>query len=258
MPLLGIVTLLLVALTENPATGRRPWFPEDASAQGYLVDHLMAVLVLLTGAAFVGGGLVLGWIIWNGSAGPTRPNMVSPQERPLLLVVCSVVATATVLFVAVYQVHAWVATKARHPITRSGQPQPPLAEIIGRQFDWQIRYPGADGTFDSPDDLVTVNELHVPLDRQVVLAVASDDAPHRLWIPSMRVSQMAVPSKRQYVWFEPVQVGYYDIVSSPSCAWGHCRIKGRLIVETRQQFEEYLERLRVEQTLTTNPAGKSE
>ena len=37
------------------------------------------------------------------------------------------------------------------------------SEVTGEQFQWEIRYPGPDGKFDTPDDIVTLNQLHFPV-----------------------------------------------------------------------------------------------
>jgi cytochrome c oxidase subunit II len=42
------------------------------------------------------------------------------------------------------------------------------------------------------------------------------------------------------VWFKPTQTGTYDLVCAELCGWGHYKMKGRITVESREQFNRWL------------------
>ena len=49
---------------------------------------------------------------------------------------------------------------------------PPTLEVTGRQFEWRLRYPGeADGMLGDPDDIFVVNDLHVPVNEEIVCSI---------------------------------------------------------------------------------------
>ena len=144
----------------------------------------------------------------------------------------------------------------------------PMARITARQFEWRIRYAhpnmrvrvgqewielngdeeigatagedGRLGTFDDVrDDLFTVNELVVPVNKEIVLQIESQDVLHSFFLPHMRVKQDVVPGMTQYVWFKPTKTGTYDIVCAELCGWGHYKMRGQLTVKTLEGYAKW-------------------
>ncbi len=151
---------------------------------------------------------------------------------------------------------SWAANKLRRPSlpgldqvvgTADDILKPPLAQVTGRQFEWLIQYAGADGLIGTPDDLHTVNELHVPENEDIVLQMKSRDVLHSFFLPNLRLKQDVVPGMKQFVWFKAKKVGAYDIVCAELCGWGHYKMKGRLTVESRDDFERWMETMLAEQ-----------
>jgi cytochrome c oxidase subunit 2 len=133
---------------------------------------------------------------------------------------------------------------------------PPHAQVMGRQFEWRITYPGKDGIIGTPDDLFDVNTLHVPMDEPVVLRIQSEDVLHSFFLPNLRVKQDVVPGMKQHVWFKAVEDGTFDIVCAELCGWGHYKMKGRITIESRAKYEQYLAKLTAEQNLSSfTPVG---
>ena len=56
-------------------------------------------------------------------------------------------------------------------------------QVTGEQFAWNFRYPGADGKFNTPDDLVTLNQLHFPVGKPVIVELTSKDVIHSFFLP---------------------------------------------------------------------------
>jgi cytochrome c oxidase subunit 2 len=159
-----------------------------------------------------------------------------------LEVVWTIVPAATLLFIAIYQMNAWANVKMRVPEHPDVE-----VEVMARQFEWRIRYPGADGELGTEDDLQTVNDLHLPYGEDVVLAIKSQDVLHSFFLPHMRVKQDVVPGMKQYVWFRikppataDIKVRTYDIVCAELCGWGHYKMRGQITVQSRADFEKWL------------------
>jgi cytochrome c oxidase subunit II len=133
--------------------------------------------------------------------------------------------------------------------------------VVAEQFNWNIHYPGADGQFGatspklisagnplgldrkSPfgrDDITLVGQLHVPVNRPVVIQLSSKDVIHSFGIHAMRVKQDAVPGLAAAVWFTPTAEGTFDIACSQLCGIGHYRMRGELIVESEESFRKFL------------------
>ena len=235
------------------------WFPEDVSENGYIIDGLFNFIMYLTGAIFIGTGLTLFIFLWKYDAGRNRDEVKYSHGSHVLEVVWSILPAATLLFIAIYQMDTWAGNKLRQPTlpgpdqivgTADDIPKPPLAQVTGRQFEWRIQYAGPDGVIGTPDDLYTVNDLHVPENEEIVLQMKSMDVLHSFFLPNFRLKQDVVPGMKQFVWFKPTQVGAYDIVCAELCGWGHYKMKGRITVESRTDFDAWIQNLQAEQNQT--------
>src|SRR5262249_15472296 len=90
------------------------------------------------------------------------------------------------------------------------------------------------------DDLVVLGELHVPVDRNVVVDVSSKDVIHNFALPSMRIAQDAIPGEVIPLWFKPIKTGSYDIVCGQLCGLGHYAMKGTLVVDNPADYQAWL------------------
>jgi len=101
-----------------------------------------------------------------------------------------------------------------------------IVEIYAQQFNWKARYAGKDGvlgdanvrflqdfggknlvgidsTDPNGDDDVVVQELHLPVDRQVVFRIRSQDVLHSMYMPHFRAQMNAVPGMINQFAFTP-------------------------------------------------------
>jgi cytochrome c oxidase subunit 2 len=170
--------------------------------------------------------------------------------------VWSILAAAVLLFIAIYQMDTWAGTNVLRPDLLPGldgivgtADDTATVEVTGRQFEWRIRYAGPDQILYTPDDLYTVNELHLPVNEDAVIAIKSMDVLHSFFLPNVRIKHDLVPGMKQYVWFKPMKEGNFDIVCAELCGWGHYKMKGRMTVEPRAQYEKWLKELEAEQNL---------
>lgn len=133
--------------------------------------------------------------------------------------------------------------------------------VVAEQFAWNIHYPGADGKFgrtdlalvspDNPlgldradaaaqDDITTLNELHLPVGRPVIVLLSSKDVIHSFTLPEMRVKQDAVPGVVQRLWFTPTKTGEWNIACSQLCGLAHDRMVGRYTIQSEHAYEAWL------------------
>ena len=59
----------------------------------------------------------------------------------------------------------------------------------------------------TPDDVVTLNELHVPVGRPVYLKLRSKDVVHSLYLPNFRTKIDAIPGSTTRLWFQAQEAG---------------------------------------------------
>ncbi|MDA0659510.1 MAG: cytochrome c oxidase subunit II [Planctomycetota bacterium] len=239
IPIFGVAWFVFAINEWPPLAGH--WFPQDISAHGNIIDSLFNTILWLTGAIFVGTGIAMFLFLHKYDASYNADPVKYVHGSHVLEVVWSIIPAATLLFIAIYQMSAWANAKVLRPN------QPALAEVTGRQFEWRIRYAGEDKIIGTEDDVFTVNDLHVPLNEDVVLAIKSDDVLHSFFLPNLRLKQDVVPGMKQFVWFKPLYERECDIVCAELCGWGHYKMKGRLNVVPRQEFNQWLANKRAEQ-----------
>ncbi len=238
VPILGVAVFVW-------APGAGYWLPRDISEHGYQIDDLFMFCLYLTGAVFVVTEVALFWFLWRYDGSKNRDPVKYSHGNHNLEVVWTILPAAVLLFISIYQMNAWADIKMRAP-----EHPDVLVEVTGRQFEWRIRYPGPDGEFDTRDDLYDVNELHVPAGADVMVYLKSRDVLHDFFLPNLRIKQDAVPGMKIPVWFTATETGHYDLVCAELCGWGHYKMKGRLVVESQADFEQFLANLKTEQEAT--------
>jgi cytochrome c oxidase subunit II len=125
--------------------------------------------------------------------------------------------------------------------------------VTGKQFEWNITYPGADGVLGTADDVVSRNRMHVPVGVPVHLALESEDVIHSFFVPEFRVKQDLVPGMRIPAWFEATRTGEFAIGCAELCGLGHYRMSGTVIVQTAEEFARWHQEL----ALTAAPAVRT-
>ena len=113
-----------------------------------------------------------------------------------------------------------------------------------------MRYPGKDGKLGTPDDIYHVNDLHVPVGEEILVSLKSQDVLHDFFLPNLRIKQDAVPGMAIPVWFKATEKGIFDLVCAELCGWGHYKMKGRLTVELRMDYDQWLENMFADQEAT--------
>ncbi|HUY89328.1 MAG TPA: cytochrome c oxidase subunit II [Pirellulales bacterium] len=226
------------------------WLPRDISKHGWQIDHLFNFILVLTGLVFAATEVVLFWFLWRYDAKTNRAPVKYTHGSHNLEVVWTILPAATLLFIAIYQMNAWADVKMRKP-----KDMAPTVEVTARQFEWRLRYPGPDGKLGTPDDIHHVNDLHIPVDEEILVQLESMDVLHDFFLPNLRIKQDAVPGMSIPVWFRATDVGTYDLVCAELCGWGHYKMKGRLTIESRASFDQWLEKMGAEEQATQEPAA---
>ncbi|MGA9121407.1 MAG: hypothetical protein WB699_18715 [Bacteroidota bacterium] len=99
-----------------------------------------------------------------------------------------------------------------------------VVRVVAEQYAWNVHYPGPDGIFgrtdpslvssENPvgldrsdprgkDDVVTMNVMHLPVDKPVIIYLTSKDVIHSFSLPVYRIKQDAIPGQRVPIWFTP-------------------------------------------------------
>jgi cytochrome c oxidase subunit II len=122
-------------------------------------------------------------------------------------------------------------------------PAPPDALVIGvtaRMWWWELRYRDPAGG----PDIVTANELHLPVGRAVRLSLDSPDVIHSLWVPQLAGKMDLVPGRQQHLVLSASSSGVFAGACAEYCGEQHTRMALRVIASEPAQFDAWLQQQR--------------
>jgi heme/copper-type cytochrome/quinol oxidase subunit 2 len=127
---------------------------------------------------------------------------------------------------------AWSPTALDDPLT---------VQATGHEFFWRFRFPGPDARFDTGDDLRIDKEVHLPLGRDIVFLITSDDFVYTMSIPALNLRQIAVPELTYTLSFHTTSAGEFDVIADPLCSvrFFHNESMGRVVVQSESAFASW-------------------
>ncbi len=231
----------------SPAFGW--WFPGPSVTElGQRIDNLFYLILYIVTAVFIGTQTALGYVLWRASHSKEERAWFTHGSHSLE-VLWSIVPSVILLFLALYQMDVWALFRVQAYFPKEAR-EAPVAEVTARQFEWRIRYPAPGKKLQlkpQPDDLYDVNDLHVPVNRPVMIQLRSDDVQHSFFLPHLRVKQDAVPGQVIPIWFKAEKQGVFDLTCAELCGWGHYKMRAQLTAEREVEFAAYLKKLQADQ-----------
>lgn len=209
--------------------------PPGVSTFAPKIDFIYYVILTITGVAFflVEGALVVFLVKYRARPG-RRAAYIHGSTRAEIT--WTSVTAVTVVVLGVMSVPVWNLVKGRNSVPADAYP---LA-IQAQQFEWHVTYPGKDGQLGTADDFELRNQLHVVVNRPTVVMLTSIDVIHSFFVPAWRLKQDAVPGLHIRVWFQPTQVGEFELGCAELCGLGHYRMRAQVFVHTREDYDRWL------------------
>ena len=232
--------------------------PIVASAHGDEIDQMIYIVHGLMFALFIGWGIFFVIVLWrfNRRANP-KANYAGVQNHFSSVIEVAVVIAEVILLVS-FSIPFW----AKKVNAFSNRADALEIRVVAEQFAWNVHYPGKDGKFGktnpkfvnsqsnpigldlqdpyTKDDLTTINQLHIPIGRPVIIYLTTKDVIHSFSIPVMRVKQDVLPGMSIQTWFTPTKTGQWEIGCAQLCGIGHYRMKGFITVHTEKDFQDWL------------------
>jgi len=209
------------------------WLPEGVSTYSASIDTMFYVILAVTGTAFVlTEGILFYFALRYRARQGVRATYTHGNSR--LEVVWTVVPAVMLVALGLSSKRLWGDIKEHIPATDQE------IVVIASQFDWEIHYKGADGKFDTPDDVVIHNEMSLPVNEPVKIRLRSKDVIHSFFVPAFRLKQDAVPGLTIDVWVQPTKTGMYEIACAELCGFGHGTMRGQLTVLEPDAFAKWL------------------
>ncbi len=135
-------------------------------------------------------------------------------------------------------------------------PETVKVEVLAQQWAWNFRYAGPDGVFNTADDVVTLNDLRVPVNRPVMINLKSKDVIHSFYLPNFRMKQDANPGTVNRTWFQAKETGMFEIACSQMCGWAHYKMRGEMRVLSENDYAGWLKEAEGDAARRFDPADK--
>jgi cytochrome c oxidase subunit 2 len=231
--------------------------PVAAAEHAGDIDEILVLVHWLMAVLFVGWGLFFMYTLvrFRASANPTA-NYHGVKGAFSKWVEGGVLVTEIVLLVF-FSIPAYGERVAEFPPEHESV----VVRVVAEQFAWNMHYPGPDHAFGrtdiklvnaanplgldrtdpaGKDDITTINQLNLPVDRPAIVHLSSKDVIHSFALPQMRVKQDAIPGIVHNLWFTPTTTGEWEIACSQLCGLGHYRMRGFYTIQPEADFEAFL------------------
>ena len=199
--------------------------PPAASAVAQEVDWLIGSLLGISLSVLV---LVLGLMLiyvirYRHNSGLDRGDVAGKTWRVE-------VAWTTATLVAFFGLFIWGANL----FVRIYQPKadPLTINVIGKQWMWKVEYPGGQRE---------INQLHIPMNRDVQLLLTSEDVIHDFGLPEFRLKRDVLPGRYEALWLRADKPGRYHLFCDQFCGTDHASMVGAVTVMAGPEYQSWLE-----------------
>ena len=200
-----------------------PLWPDRASTAAGNVDALFIFLIIVSGLMTA---LIFTAVVYFAARYRRRKGVLAEQiegSTPLEL------TWSIIPFFVFLAIFAWGATvyfKSRTPPRDSTE-----VYVVAKQWMWKLEH--AEGQRE-------INELHVPVGRDVKLIMTSQDVIHSFFVPAFRMKQDVVPGRYTVAWFRAIKPGTYHLFCTQYCGTQHSGMIGSIIVQEPAQYEAWM------------------
>ena len=231
--------------------------PVQASTHAGEIDHMISLVHWLMLVLFVGWGIFFVYALFRFRRGANPRASYDGAKGKISKGIEVAIVVIEMVLLAFYAIPAWARRVSEFP----PESQATVVRVVAEQFAWNVHYPGPDGKFgrtdvnlvtaDNPlgldrsdpaakDDITTINQLNLPIDRPVLVHLSSKDVIHSFGLYEMRVKQDAIPGMSIPVWFIPNRAGEYEISCSQLCGLGHFRMRGFVTIQSAADYEKWM------------------
>ncbi len=200
-----------------------------ASTPAQSIFDLSLFVLMVTGAIFVVVFSLLAYAVVKfrkrGSNDRCEPAQVYGSTQVELAWTVIPILIVVILFLATARVIAGIQNA-----TRPGDAIE--VTVIGHQFWWEYRYPSL--------NVVTANELHLPVGDPAFLTLLSADTDHSFWVPRLGGKMDLIPNHPNSMWMDPRETGLYLGQCAQYCGTQHAKMLLRVYVQSRKEFGRWI------------------
>lgn len=252
--LIAIALLLIVAASVifHLVT---PWWLTPLASNWKSMDDTLTITVVVTGIFFVAINLFVVYTLWRFRHRAGARASYEPENKR---VERWLIGVTTVGIVALLAPGLVVYARFVDPPADSLQ-----LEVLGQQWQWRYRLPGADGKLGGSDVrfvsagnpfgldpadpatqddvLIDANEVRLPTGQPVKVLLRSHDVLHDFFVPQFRARMNIVPGQVSWFWFTPTRAGRFESMCAQLCGVGHPAMRGVVVVEEEANWQAWLQ-----------------
>ena len=227
------------------------WLPEDISPYGGSIDSLFYFIYYITAAAFILVTALMIIFLYQYRRDDNR-RAVYTHGNSALELVWTIIPALVFIGLGFASKTIWEDVKLNVPETDVE------IRVTGKQFNWEVLYPGPDGEFETDDDYQVDNDIHVPVGTPVRVFLGSKDVIHSLFMPNLRFKQDTMPGRLLEAWFQGDKAGTYEVPCAELCGFGHSGMKGTLYVDTPEDYAAWYSKRWPNASANGDAAGSEE
>ena len=197
LTILALLTSCLLAGALNAADTQGPsiWVQNVVSGSGHQIDHLYWVILWIVIVIFV---ITEGLLIYSVIVFRARPGRRAQyfHGATWIEVLLAGIPTLILLYITFASGRLWSDMKISHKMGKDAL----HVQVMGQQFAWNFRLAGPDAAFGTADDVMTLNEVTLPVGRDVVFHFSAKDVIHSFFLPESRLKQECVPGLLTSAW----------------------------------------------------------
>lgn len=235
-----------------------------ASEHGVVTDSLFWITMAVTGVVFLITHILLFIFPYKYQYKEDRKATFYPDNNKLEIIWTAVPGVVLAGLV----ISGWMAWS---DITAPAPENAHVIEIMGSQFQWDVRYPGKDNVLGDYDyRLITATNGHgvdftdknavddfpspvvvIPKGEPVLFKIRARDVLHSVFAPHMRLKMDAVPGMPTRFWFVPTKTTaemreetgnpefQYEIACTEICGRGHFSMRKIIEVVEPAEYQKW-------------------
>jgi cytochrome c oxidase subunit II len=201
-----------------------PLWPVRASTTAGSVDALYIFLVLLSGFVSIAIFFMICYFAIKYRRGRGRREAEQIEGSTLLEATWSVVPLGIFLMIFVWGAVIYFRE-------RTAPPGATEVYVVAKQWMWKLQH---------EEGQREINELHVPVGRDVKMIMTSQDVIHSFYVPAFRIKQDVLPGRYTTAWFRATRPGTYHLFCAEYCGTQHSGMIGQVVVLEPGQYASWL------------------
>src|SRR6476660_8184704 len=200
-----------------------PLWPQRASTMAGNVDALFIFLLIVTGMMTL---LVFCAIVYFAARYRYRKGVPAEQIEGSIPLELTWTIIPFGVFMVIFAWGAVVYFQGRTPPRDSTE-----VYVVAKQWMWKLEH--AEGQRE-------INELHVPVGRDVKLIMTSQDVIHSFFVPAFRIKQDVVPGRYTVAWFHATKAGTYHLFCAEYCGTMHSGMVGSVVIMEPKDYQAWM------------------